>query len=237
MPPQPMSPRLPGVSILYAEATGPQYRRWRKGVESAFTAKGTWGHCDGSCPMPMPEQTTNNLPPTWTSEFTKSEPQPSLLEERRAWVKKDRDVKLDIFLSISDEIKMDVFEVGPPLPPASMTAKDMITALDEQFEDFKFEDFHHVFCHFLNLHIDQYASLEEFNLEFMATLEDMADHGFPLDNLQATSAYFSKLRCTQNPWVAKKLKEWDTLPSTPRLADLIKEVPPWIIIRPLAYKN
>ncbi|KAF2731664.1 hypothetical protein EJ04DRAFT_399665, partial [Polyplosphaeria fusca] len=152
--------------------------------------------------MPMPESG-----PNFFSPVLKSDPQPQLLEERRAWVKQDRDVKLDIFLSIADDIKLEVFEVGPPLPPSATTSKEMLEALDEHFTTFKFEDYHHVFCHFLNLHIDQYASLEDFNAEYLATLDDMLDHGFPLDNLQAISGYFSKLRCTQNPWVAKKLKE------------------------------
>ncbi|KAF2201549.1 hypothetical protein GQ43DRAFT_371187, partial [Delitschia confertaspora ATCC 74209] len=229
-----MSPRLPGVSILSPEATGAQYRRWRRNVQMGFTAKGTWGHCDGTSPMPMPERIA---PSENTIPTNASETQPSLLEERRAWVKKDRDVKLDIFLSVSDDIKLDVFEVGPPLPPSAMTAKEMLDALDEHFDSFKFEDYHHVFCHFLNLHIDHYTSLEEFNAEFLATVEDLADHGFPLHNAQACSAYFSKLRCTQNPWVAKKIKEWDTLSTPPQLTDLFKEVPPWMIIRPLTYKN
>ncbi|KAF2748801.1 hypothetical protein M011DRAFT_386473, partial [Sporormia fimetaria CBS 119925] len=151
--------------------------------------------------MPMPESG-----PNFFSPVTAANPQPELLEERRAWVKNDRDVKMDIFLSVADEIKLEVFEVGPPLPPSAMTAKEMMEALDERFQTFRFRDYHHVFCHFLNLHIDQYPSLEAFNAEFRATLEDLVDHGYPLDNIQACSAYFSKLRCTQNPWVAKKLQ-------------------------------
>ncbi|KAF2113394.1 hypothetical protein BDV96DRAFT_496632, partial [Lophiotrema nucula] len=145
--------------------------------------------------------------PNFFSPVVSANPQPQLLEERRAWTKKDRDVKLDIFLSIADEIKLEVFEVGPPLPPSAMTSKEMLEALEEHFTDFKFEDYHHCFCHFLNLHIDQFPSLEAFNIEYLATLEDLLDHGHPMDNVQACSAYFSKLRCTQNPWVAKKLKE------------------------------
>ncbi|KAF2475628.1 uncharacterized protein BDR25DRAFT_300654 [Lindgomyces ingoldianus] len=231
MPPQPMSPRLPGVSILAPEATGPQYRRWRRGVKNAFISRGTWGYCDGSCPMPMPTQGPNFFAPTSTPE-----PQPELLEERRAWSRKDRDVKLDIFLSVADDIKLDVFEVGPALPPPGMSALEMIQALDGRFEEFKFEDYHHAFCHFLNLHIDQYGSLGDFNIEFVATLEDLLDHGYPLDNVQACSAYFSKMRCTQNPWVVKKLNEWDTLATPPLLADLIKDCPPWHVIKPLALK-
>ncbi|ORY09533.1 hypothetical protein BCR34DRAFT_455661, partial [Clohesyomyces aquaticus] len=152
--------------------------------------------------MPMPSQG-----PTFFAPSPITEPQPELLDERRAWTKKDRDVKLDIFLSVSDDIKLDVFEAEPSKPPLSMTASEMMEVLDEQFEEFKFEDYHHVFCHFLNLHIDQYGSLDEFNLEFVATVEDLLDHGRPLDNVQACSAYFSKMRCTQNPWVLKKLKE------------------------------
>ncbi|KAF2792167.1 hypothetical protein K505DRAFT_326341 [Melanomma pulvis-pyrius CBS 109.77] len=231
MAPTLMSPRVPGVSILAPNATGPQYARWRRGVKAVFTAKGTWGHCDGSVPMPMPESGPNFFSPA-----TSSNPQPGLLEERRAWVKKDRDVKLDLFLSVADEIKIELFEVGPPLPPSAMTALEMVEALDERYHTFKFEDYHHVFCHFLNLHIDQYANLEDFNNEFQATLNDLLDHGAPMSNMQACSAYFSKLRCTQNPWVAKKLKDWDTSEETPLLKNLMKECPPWIIIRPLATK-
>lgn len=143
---------------------------------------------------------------------------------------------MDLFLSVADDIKLEVFEVGPPLPPSAMTAKEMMEALDDRFEEFKFEEYHHVFCHFLNLHIDQFTNLEDFNMEFTATLEDLLDHGYPLDHIQACSAYFSKLRCTQNPWVAKKLKEWDSLSKSPSLEDLMKECPPWMIIRPLAAK-
>ncbi|KAF2275672.1 uncharacterized protein EI97DRAFT_378746, partial [Westerdykella ornata] len=226
-----MSPRLGGVQILPSEATGPEYARWRRGVKSALITKGIWGHCDGSQPMPMPQSGPSSSKP-----FASTDPQPELLEERRAWVRKDRDVKMDIFLSVCDDIKLEVFEVGPPLPPSAMTAKDMMEALDERYGKFKFEDYHHVFCHFLNLHIDQYPSLADFNTEFAATLEDLLDHGYPLDNVQACSAYFSKLRCTQNPWVTKKLKEWDTLPTPPLLGELMKECPPWMIIRPLATK-
>ncbi|PSN69254.1 hypothetical protein BS50DRAFT_336800 [Corynespora cassiicola Philippines] len=229
--PQLMSPRLPGVNVLAPDATGPQYTKWRRGLKSAFESKGTWGHCDGTVPMPMPESGPNYFTPVSTSN-----PQPQLLEERRAWVKQDREVKLDIFLSVADDIKLEVFEVGPPLPPPSMSAHEMLQALDERFDNFKFEDFHHVFCHFLNLHIDQYPNLEEFNAEFQATLDDLLDHGHPLSNLQAISAYFSKLRCTQNPWVTEKLKKWDALAAEPLLADLMKESPPWVIIRPLTTK-
>lgn len=180
--------------------------------------------------MPMPDAGPNFFSPS----SSPTNPQPQLLEERRAWVKKDRDVKLDIFLSVADDIKIEVFEVGPPLPPSAMTAKEMMEAMDERFDSFKFEEFHHVFCHFLNLHIDQYATIEDFNAEFLATLDDLLDHGHPMSNTQACSAYFSKLRCTQNPWVVKKLKEWDAQHPEPLLVDLMKQSPPWSIIRPLA---
>ncbi|PVI04531.1 hypothetical protein DM02DRAFT_503228, partial [Periconia macrospinosa] len=152
--------------------------------------------------MPMPE-----AGPNFFSPASPTNPQPELLEQRKTWVKKDRDVKLDLFLSVSDDIKLDVFDVGPPLPPVAMTAKEMMEALDERFAEFKFEDYHHVFCHFLNLHIDQYSTIEDFNAEYQATLNDLLDHGHPMSNIQACSAYFSKLRCTQNPWVLRKLKE------------------------------
>ncbi|KAF2242919.1 hypothetical protein BU26DRAFT_437634, partial [Trematosphaeria pertusa] len=227
--PQLPSPRLPGVNVLRPEATGPEYTRWRRGVKSAFVAKGTWAHCDGSCPMPMPDAGPNFFSPV-SSPINS---QPELLEERRAWVKKDRDVKLDIFLSVADDIKLEVFEVGPPLPPSAMTAKEMMEALDARFESFKFEEYHHVFCHFLNLHIDQYSNIDDFNAEFLATLEDLLDHGHPMSNAQACSAYFSKLRCTQNPWVTKQLKAWDAQDPEPQLEELMKQSPPWSIIRPL----
>ncbi|KAL5385548.1 hypothetical protein DPSP01_004662 [Paraphaeosphaeria sporulosa] len=223
-----LSPRLPGVMLLRAEATGPEYARWKREIKSAFTAKGTWGHCDGSVPMPMP-----GAGPNFFSPVTQPDMQTTLLEDRKAWVKKDREVKLDIFLSVSDDIKLEVFEVGPPLPPMSMNAKEMLEALDEHYDGFKFEDYHHVFCHFLNLHIDQYTNIEDFNAEFQATLEDLLDHGHPLSNMQACSAYFSKLRCTQNPWVAKQIKIWDSRDKEPQLAQLMQQSPPWSIIRPL----
>ncbi|KAJ4360474.1 uncharacterized protein N0V89_001037 [Didymosphaeria variabile] len=222
------SPRLPGVMLLRAEATGPEYARWKREIKSAFTAKGTWGHCDGSIPMPMP-----GAGPNFFSPVSQPDMQTTLLEDRKAWVKKDREVKLDIFLSVSDDIKLEVFEVGPPLPPSAMNAKEMLEALDEHYDGLKFEDYHHVFCHFLNLHIDQYTNIEEFNVEFQATLEDLLDHGHPLSNMQACSAYFSKLRCTQNPWVAKQIKAWDNLDQEPQLAQVMQKSPPWSIIRPL----
>lgn len=171
--------------------------------------------------------------PNFFSPVSQPDTQTTLLEDRKAWVKKDREVKLDIFLSVSDDIKLEVFEVGPPLPPPSMNAKEMLEALDERYDGFKFEDYHHVFCHFLNLHIDQYTNLEEFNAEFKATLEDLLDHGHPLSNMQACSAYFSKLRCTQNPWVAKQIKAWDNREKEPLLAQLLEQSPPWSVIRPL----
>ena len=152
-------------------------------------------------------------------------------------MKQDREVKLDIFLSIADDIKLEIFDVGPPLPPSSLTAQEMIETLDERFGAFKFEEYHHVFCHFLNLHIDQYANLEEFNAEYQATLGDLLDHGHPMSNIQACSAYFSKLRCTQNPWVAAKLKEWDTQSPELQLSDLMKQSPPLSIIRPLTMSS
>ncbi|KAF1960516.1 hypothetical protein CC80DRAFT_404204, partial [Byssothecium circinans] len=220
--------RLPGVMVLRAEASGPEYARWRREVKAVFTAKGIWGHCDGSIPMPMPE-----AGPSFFSPAAPTNLQPQLLEDRKAWTKKDRDVKTDIFMSISDDIKLEVFEVGPPLPPVSLTARDMMDALDAQFAEFKFEDYHHVFCHFLNLHIDQYASIDDFNAEFAATLDDLLDHGHPMSNIQACSAYFSKLRCAQNPWVAKKLKEWDSLELETPIEHLMKQSPPWSIIQPL----
>jgi len=178
--------------------------------------------------MPMPEAGPNFFSPT-----SPTSPQPQLLEERRAWVKQDREVKLDIFLSIADDIKLEIFEVGPPLPPSALTAREMLETLDERYGSFKFEEYHHVFCHFLNLHIDQYSNIEEFNAEFQATLGDLLDHGHPMSNIQACSAYFSKLRCTQNPWVAAKLKEWDAQSPELQLTDLMKQSPPWSIIRPL----
>jgi hypothetical protein len=180
--------------------------------------------------MPMPEAGATS--PTTTANL-----QPSLLEERRKWVKHDREVKLDVFLSVAEEVMLEVFEVGPPLPPSNMNAQEMLSTLDGHFQVFKFEAYHHAFCHFLNLHIDQYPSIEDFNQEFLITLEDLLDYGHPLSNVQACSAYFSKLRCTQNPWVAKKLEEWDNQTSEVGCADLIKESPPWSIIRPLATKS
>jgi hypothetical protein len=181
----------------------------------------------------MPESGPNFFSPMQK----KTNSQPELLEQRKAWTKMDRDVKLDIFLSLSDEVKLEIFEASPTQPPSAMTAMEMMQALDENFEDFKFEDYHHAFCHFLNLHVDQYDNLEEFNAEFYATVEDLLDHGFPLDNLSACSAYFSKLRCTQNPWVAKKLREWNTTSSVPTLKSLMKECPPWMVIKPLTTKT
>ncbi|KAJ4363001.1 hypothetical protein N0V83_010118 [Neocucurbitaria cava] len=175
-------------------------------------------------------------PNSKSSKNAKASIQPSLLEERRAWVRHDREVKLDIFLSLADEVMQEVFEVGPPLPPSNLNAREMLKALDETFVDFKFEPYHHAFCHFLNLHVDQFSTIEEFNNDFSATLEDLLDHGQPLSNSQACSAYFSKLRCTQNPWVAKKLEEWDAQSLEPELVDMMREAPPWSFIRPLVTK-
>ncbi|KAF1913317.1 hypothetical protein BDU57DRAFT_458096 [Ampelomyces quisqualis] len=163
--------------------------------------------------------------------------QPSLLEERRKWVKHDREVKLDLFLSLAEEVMFEVFEVGAPLPPSNMNAQEMLEAIDEHFQVFKFEAYHHAFCHFLNLHIDQFPSIEEFNQEYLNTMEDLLDHGHPLSNIQACSAYFSKLRCTQNPWVAQKLAEWDVQTTEVDCVELVKESPPWSVIRPLATKS
>ncbi|CAN9109325.1 unnamed protein product [Alternaria alternata] len=159
--------------------------------------------------------------------------QPGLLEERRSWVRKDREVKLDIFLSLAEEVMLELFEVGPPLPPSNFSSQEILEALDERFNVFSFSGYHHAFCHFLNLHIDQYASIEDFNNEFTTVLEDLIDYGHPLSNTQACSAYFSKLRCTQNPWVAKKLEDWDMLPAMPDIYNLMQESPPWACIRPL----
>jgi hypothetical protein len=224
------SPRLPGISLLQAQSTSPEYSRWRRHIEYVLQSKGTWKYCNGRCTMPMPEAGATS-PTTKTTNI-----QPSLLQERRSWVKCDREVKLDIFLSLSEEVMQEVFEVGPPLPPSNLNAQQMLQALDEHFAIFKFEAYHHVFCHFLNLHIDQYPSIEDFNQEFLATLEDLLDHGHPLSNIQACSAYFSKLRCTQNPWVAQKLEEWDAQTGEIECIDLLKDSPPWSIIRPLATK-
>jgi hypothetical protein len=202
------SPRLPGVPLLHAQYTGSEYSRWRRSIKFALEAKGTWKYCNGQATMPMPSSPTAS-----TANL-----QPSLLEERREWVKHDREVKLDIFLSLAEEVMLELFEVGPPLPPSSMNAQEMLEALEERFAVFKFEAYHHAFCHFLNLHIDQYASIEDFNREFLTTLEDLLDHGH------------------QNPWVAKKLEEWDTQSGQIDCIEILRESPPWSIIRPLAPK-
>jgi hypothetical protein len=178
----------------------------------------------------MPEAATS--PTTASTDL-----QPSLLDERRDWMRHDREAKLDIFLSLTEDVMQEVLEVGPPLPPTNLSAQEMLQALDERFAVFKFEAYHHAFCHFLNLHIDQYPSFAEFNQEFSSTLEDLLDHGHPLSNVQACSAYFSKLRCTQNPWVAKKLAEWDAQEKEVHYSDLLQESPPWSFIRPLATKT
>ncbi|KAG9203404.1 hypothetical protein G6514_002771 [Epicoccum nigrum] len=200
----------------------PEYSRWRRGLRFACETKGSWGFCDGSRPMPMPKTASNSV-----SQRASNTPQPTLLDERKTWVRQDREVKLDIFLSLSEEVMEEVLHAGPPLPPSNMNAQQMLAALDRRFTSFKFGDYHHAFCHFLNLHIDSYASLEEFNFEFQTTVEDLRDYGHPLTNVQACSAYFSKLRCTQNPWVEKKLESWDSQASTPKLEDLMKEAIPW----------
>ncbi|KZM20539.1 hypothetical protein ST47_g8302 [Ascochyta rabiei] len=217
------SPRLSGAQILHNDATGAEYSRWRRGIKLACETKGTWGYCDGSQSMPMPKAGSRAS----SSRTSNTAMQPSLLDERRAWVRQDREVKLDIFLSLSEEVMQEVFQTCPPLPPSNMNAQDMLAALDRRFTAFKFEDYHHAFCHFLNLRMDQYSSLHDFNIEFRTTLEDLRDYGHPLSNVQACSAYFSKLRCTQNPWVAKKLEGWNIQSSTPKLEDLMRESIPW----------
>ncbi|OCK85993.1 hypothetical protein K432DRAFT_377095 [Lepidopterella palustris CBS 459.81] len=223
-----MSPRLQGVQVLDLSCTPSQFQKWRRAVRTAMESDGSWAHCDGAsnCPMPMPGDRYS----------LRHDPQPQLLEERRAWVKKDRDVKLDLFLSLHDDIKMEVFDVGPPLPPTSMTAKDMMDALDDRFGRFEFEDYHHVYGRFLNLHLDDFITLDEFNAEYRAVLQEMDDFGHPLNNTQACSAYFSKLRCCQNPWVARKIKEWNSVDNSPRLEQLMKEAPAWLIIKPLSIR-
>ncbi|KAI4662589.1 uncharacterized protein J4E79_004880 [Alternaria viburni] len=183
--------------------------------------------------MPMPKA---RPVPDISSEETK-DVEPSLLEERRAWVRQDREVKLDMFLSVAEEVMQEVFEVGPPLPPINHTSQEMLQALDDNFGVFSFSGYHHAFCHFLNLHIDQYASIQDFNTEFTTVLEDLIDYGHPLSNTQACSAYLSKLRCTQNPGVAKKLEELDTLSTEPDIHDLMQESLSWPCIRPLATKS
>ncbi|KAF1830030.1 hypothetical protein BDW02DRAFT_573408 [Decorospora gaudefroyi] len=232
----PTSPRLPGTPILRIDATGPEFARWRRGVKFTLETKDTWKYCDGTFPMPMPEARPVSSYSTISSKKIEII-HPSLLDERRAWVRQDREVKLDIFLSLSEEVMQEVFEVGPPLPPSKCTAQEMLEALDEHFDVFDFQAYHHAFCHFLNLHIDQYTSIIDFNREFAAVLEDLLDYGHPLSNTQACSAYFSKLRCTQNPWVAKKLEEWHAYSSDPEIHDLMQESPPWTSIRPLATKS
>ncbi|KAH7070936.1 hypothetical protein FB567DRAFT_538931 [Paraphoma chrysanthemicola] len=224
------SPRLPGVPILLAHSSGPEYSRWRRHIKFALEAKDSWKYCNGKCRMPMPDTNATSANASTTCL------QPCLLEERREWVRHDREVKLDIFLSLAEEVMHEVFEVGPPLPPSSFNAQEMLAALDRRFIVFSFESYHHAFCHFLNLHIDQYTCIKDFNREFLATLEDLLDYGQPLTNMQACSAYFSKLRCTQNPWVTKKLAAWDAQPDEVDCAELLKESPPWSIIRPLATK-
>lgn len=216
------SPRLPGVPILHAHATGAEYSRWRRGIRFACETKGTWGFCDGSRPMPMPRSGSKSSSPRASNTS-----QPCLFDERKAWVRQDREVKLDIFLSVTEEVMQEVLQAGPPLPPSNMNAQQMLAALDRRFKTFQFEDYHHAFCHFLNLHMDAFKSLEEFNVEFRTTLEDLHDYGQPLSNTQACSAYLSKLRCTQNPWVSNKLEDLDTQASIPMLEDLMRESIPW----------
>lgn len=231
------SPRLPGVPILKLGATGPDFSRWRRSVKFALETKGTWKYCTDACPMPMPETVSGGILAIVSRRNTEDDDQSSLLEQRRAWVRQDREVKLDLFLSLAEDVMQEVFGIGPPLPPSSLNAQQMMDALTERFAAFRFESYHHAFCHFLNLHIDQYDTLEDFKREFSTTLEDLVDHGHALSNMQACSAYLSKLRCTQNPWVVEKLEQWDTWFSEPRLVDLMDESPPWSIIRPLATKS
>jgi hypothetical protein len=224
------SPSLLGIPVLSLDATGPEYSRWRRSVKFALETKDTWKYCNGTHPMPMPKA----APAMTTYNEEIDDTQPSLLEERRAWMRRDREVKLDIFLSLSEEVMQDVFEIGPPLPPTRYTSQQMLEALDNRFSVFEFEGYHHAFCHFLNLHVDQHASLDDFNKEFLTVLEDLHDYGHPLSNVQACSAYFSKLRCTQNPWVAKKVAEWDVQPREPQLLELMQESALWPCIKPLA---
>jgi hypothetical protein len=224
--PQTTSSRLPGVPVLELQYTGPEFSRWQRSIKYALEAKGTWKYCNGKCPMPMP--TTSPIISTAVL-------QPSLLEERRDWVRHDREVKLDIFLSMAEEVMLEVFE-DVAVPPSNLSAQEMMEALEERFAVFRFESYHHAFCHFLNLHIDQFSCIEDFNQEFLITLEDLLDHGHPLSNIQACSAYFSKMRCTQNPWVAKKLEEWEQTGEQDCI-DLMKDAPPWAIIRPLVSKS
>ncbi len=232
MQPQ-VSPRLPGVHVLQLGSTGPEYSRWRRGLKFALEQKDTWKYCNGALPMPMPKaRLASTIPADETIDA-----QPSLLEERRSWVRQDREVKLDIFLSLTEEVMQELFDVGPSLPLSNSNAQEILKSLDERFNVFSFSDYHHAFCHFLNLHIDQYTSIEDFNNEFITVMEDLIDHGHPLSNAQACSSYFSKLRCTQNPGVAKKLEELDALATEPDIYDLMRESPSWPCIRPLATKS
>ncbi|KAL6154984.1 hypothetical protein ACJQWK_00803 [Exserohilum turcicum] len=226
----PTSPRLPGVPLLALDATGSEYSRWKRSVRFALAQKDTWKYCNGACPMPMPKERSASA----SCEEEINDPQPTLLGERRAWMRQDREVKLDIFLSLAEEVMEDLFDVGQPLPPTKYTAKQILEALDERFLVFEFEGYHHAFCHFLNLHLDQFASLEDFNIEFMTVLEDLLDYGQPLSNAQACSAYFSKLRCTENPWVAKKISEWDAKSSAFLIRDIMDEAVLYSNANPLA---
>ncbi|USP74675.1 hypothetical protein yc1106_01949 [Curvularia clavata] len=229
----PTSPRLPGVPLLSLDATGPEYSRWRRSVKFALETKDTWKYCNGTFPMPMPRE----RPALARFEDEINDTQPCLLEERRAWMRQDREVKLDIFLSLAEEVMLDVFEVGPPLPPTKGNAQQMLETLDNRFSVFEFEGYHHAFCHFLNLRVDQCASLDEFNKEFLTVLEDLHDYGQPLSNTQACSAYFSKLNCTQNPWVAKRVEEWDTQSSEPQIHDIMQDPALWPYVKPLKSKS
>lgn len=222
------SPSLLGVRILTLDATGPEYSRWRRSVRFALETKNRWKYCNGRRPMPMP------MPKATPAIAEPNDIQPSLLEERREWMRRDREVKFDIFQSLAEEVMQDVFGVGPPLPPTQYTALQMLQALDNRFSVFEFEGYHHAFCHFLNLQVDQHESLDDFNKEFLTVLEDLHDYGHPMSNVQACSAYFSKLQCTQNPWVAKKVAEWDIQPFEPQLCDLMQAAVLWPCTKSLA---
>lgn len=227
------SPRLPSVPILNLDATGSEYSRWKRNIKFALETKDTWKYCNGTFPMPMPKE----RPTLPRFEGEMYDTQPCLLQERRAWMRQDREVKLDIFQSLAEEVMLDVFQVGPPLLPTKCNAQQMLETLDRRFNVFEFEGYHHAFCHFLTMRVDQYASFDEFNKEFLTVLEDLHDYGQPLSNTQACSAYFSKLNCTQNPWVAKMVEEWGAQCSEPQIHDLVQESRLWPYVKPLKSKS
>ena len=70
-----------------------------------------------------------------------------------------------------------MFGVGPLLPPSALTAKEIIAVLDQRFSciPFNFKDYHHTYCRFLNLHLDDFITLNKFNDEFCALLQEMDD--------------------------------------------------------------